>query len=89
MHMNSDRKIEHGSQCCSTVDRPTQAGNSCTKLAPVFYFPMTVHDILFTNFEMFHWLLGWYTSYCAAPLVAGTSERKHNKVSRPIGRHAV
>ena len=38
---------------------------------------------------MFHRLLGWYISYCAAPLVTGISERKHNKTPRLIGCHAV
>ena len=28
-------------------------------------------DILLSIFEMFHWLLGWYTSYCAATVVTG------------------
>ena len=52
-------------------------------------WPPIGRDILLSIFEMFHWLLGWYTSYCAAPLVTGTSERKHNKTSRLIGRHAL
>ena len=47
------------------------------------------HDMLLNIFGMFHWLLGWYTSCCAAPLVTGISERKHNKTSRLIGCHAV
>ena len=48
-----------------------------------------ISDVLLSHFEMFHWLLGWYTSYCAVPLVTGISERKHNKTSRPIRRHTL
>ena len=39
-------------------------------------------DILLSSFDMFHRLLGCYSSYCAAQLVTGTwgktSERKQN-----------
>ena len=47
--------------------------------------------VIFCNlsFEMFHLLFGWYTCYCAAPLVAGTLEKKQYKISRPIGRYTV
>lgn len=38
---------------------------------------------------MFHWLLGWYCSYCGAQLDTVTSERKHNETSQPSGRHTV
>ena len=48
-----------------------------------------ISDVLLSHFEMFHWLLGWYTSYCAAPFVTGTSERKHNKIWRMSGRHVL
>ena len=34
---------------------------------------------------MFHWLLGWYCSKCAALLVTGTSDGKQNKTSRLSG----
>ena len=33
-------------------------------------------------FDMFHQPVGWYCSYCATPLVTGTSERKHNKTKQ-------
>ena len=33
-------------------------------------------------FEMFYWPLDWYSSYCAAQLVTGTSERKYDKTER-------
>ena len=46
-------------------------------------------DILFCLFEMVHWLLGWCTSYCAAPLAAGTSANIQNKTSRVIGCYAM
>ena len=46
-------------------------------------------NTLSSIFEMLHWLLGWFSSYCAAQLVTGTSERKHNKTSRPSRRHIV
>ena len=40
--INMDKHLGHGSHCCSTVDSPTQAGNSCTTLA--FVAQMLVHD---------------------------------------------
>ena len=43
-------------------------------------------DVLLNSFDMFCRPLGWYCSYCAAPLVTGTSERKHCKTSRLSGR---
>ena len=36
-----DEHLGHRSQCCSTVDSPSQAGNSCTTLA--FVAQMLVH----------------------------------------------
>ena len=38
---------------------------------------------------MFHWPLGWYSSYSATQLVTRTSERKQNKTSRPNRCHTV
>ena len=38
------------------------------------------------HFEMFHWQLGRYTNCRAAPLVSGTSKRKHNITSQMSGR---
>ena len=34
--------------------------------------------ILSLNFDMFHWPVGWYCSYCAAQLVTGTWYTKQN-----------
>ena len=34
---------------------------------------------------MFHRPLGWYCTYCAAPLITGTSKGKPNKTSRLSG----
>ena len=39
--MTMDEHLGQGSQCCSTVDSPSQAGNSCTTLA--FVAQMLVH----------------------------------------------
>ena len=39
--------------------------------------PQSWYFVIF--FDMFHWTLGWYCSYCAAQLVTGIRERKQNK----------